>query len=428
MHQANHAFKVVYHSLNKLNDDHQSHITHGGLLVPKAHEIPAVNTVCLLRLELPSGAYFDFPSRVVHHLPNQGFIAAFEPGASNSQHALDELILTEDFKAALRNENGIELMETEVVSFDPEEGSHGTAAVLSDDTLDDDTADHRITSAISEEMATAQTSANMPAQIANPVPGETLIVYVVNFATLLDFLPHAEDYSTNSIITLNISNETAETGTAAEVRINLPGKNAFQIFGRIQAVETNKVTINVNPEDPNFVGAIHFPRTMRGQKRLASEQEAHRAPIKITRMQTEIASNDEEKMPLRRRLQRMTMDDKINLALSGDREARMALATDGNKAIHHYLLKNAKISMDEIVMMARLATLNPDVLKKIAENPAYTQNPQVVKNLVFNPKTPAKNAVRLIDRLPRNVLNMIAKRPSMNRALVAAAQKKLGRK
>ncbi|MEE2901637.1 MAG: hypothetical protein VYC39_04875 [Myxococcota bacterium] len=427
MHQANHAFKVVYRSLRKLNEDHQSHITHGGILVPKPREIPAVNTICLLRLELPSGAYFDFPSRVVHQLPGQGFIAAFEPGASNSQHALDELILTEDFKAALRNEASIELIDTEVEKFDPEESSRNSADELGDDTLDDDT-DQRVTAALSEEMTAAQANANESAKIANPVPGETLIVYVVNFATLLDFIPHTEDYSTNSIITLNVPNETAKPGTASEVRINLPGKNTFQIFGRIKSVEAHKVTINVNSDDPNFIGAIHFPRTMRGQKRLASEQEAHRAPIKITRMQTEIASNDEEKMPLRRRLQRMTMDDKINLALSGDREARMALATDGNKAIHHYLLKNAKISMDEIVMMARLATLNPDVLKKIAENPAYTQNPQVVKNLVFNPKTPAKNAVRLIDRLPRNVLNMIAKRPSMNRALVAAAQKKLGRK
>ena len=106
----------------------------------------------------------------------------------------------------------------------------------------------------------------------------------------------------------------------------------------------------------------------------------------------------------------------------------MALASDGNKAIHHYLLKNARTSMDEIVMMARLPTLNPDVLMKIGENPAYTQNPQVVRNLVFNPKTPVKLAVRLIDRLPKSVLNLIAKRTSMHRSIVSAAQKKLGRK
>ena len=427
MDQTNQAFRVIYRSLRRLNEDHQSHITHGGLLVPKPTDIPAVNTNCLLRLEVPSGAYFDFPARIVHQLPDRGFIAAFEPGASNSQHALDELILTEDFKAALRNEESIELIETEVMSFDPKEHSHSAADEVSDDTLDDDS-NQQLPEAISEEIASAQVSTSTPAEIAHPVPGETMIVYVINFATLLDFLPHAEDYSAKSLITLNVANETSDRGTASEVRINLPGKNTFQVFGRIQNVEPQKVVITVNPEDPNFVGAIHFPRTMRGQKRLASEQEAHRAPIKITRMQTEVAGNDDEKMPLRRRLQRMTMDDKINLALSGDREARMALATDGNKAIHHYLLKNAKISMDEIVMMARLATLNPDVLKKIAENPAYTQNPQVVKNLVFNPKTPTKNAVRLIDRLPRNVLNMIAKRSSMNRALVSAAQKKLGRK
>lgn len=105
----------------------------------------------------------------------------------------------------------------------------------------------------------------------------------------------------------------------------------------------------------------------------------------------------------------------------------MALANDGNKAIHHYLLRNAKISLDEIALMARMPGLNPDVLVKIGENPAYTQNPQIVRHLVFNPKTPTKLSLRLLDRLPRGDLQIIAKR-NMHRALVAAAQKKLGMK
>ena len=119
------------------------------------------------------------------------------------------------------------------------------------------------------------------------------------------------------------------------------------------------------------------------------------------------------------------MDDKINLAQAGNKEERMALAMDPNKAVHHYLLKNAKITVDEIAFMARLPSLNPPVLDKIAENPAYTQNPSVAKALVYNPKTPVRTAIRLLDRLPRSEVMNLAKRMGMNLKLVMAAKKRL---
>jgi hypothetical protein len=132
-----------------------------------------------------------------------------------------------------------------------------------------------------------------------------------------------------------------------------------------------------------------------------------------------------EDLPLRRRLQRMGMDEKINLAQSGNKEERIALAMDSNKAIHHYLLKNAKVTLDEIAFMARLPSLNPDVLDKIAENPSYTQNPSVAKALVYNPKTPVRTAIRILDRLPRSEVMNLAKRTGMNLKLVMAAKKKI---
>ncbi|MEQ8976988.1 MAG: hypothetical protein RL846_03620, partial [Deltaproteobacteria bacterium] len=143
---------------------------------------------------------------------------------------------------------------------------------------------------------------------------------------------------------------------------------------------------------------------------------------------TDVAPDEDfDKMPIRRRLARMGMDDKINMALSGNREERMALAMDGNRAVHHYLLKNAKITLDEIAFMSRLPSLNPDVLDKIAENPMYTQNPTVTKALVYNPKTPIRTAIRLLDRLPRPEIMNLAKRSNMNLRLVMAAKKKIER-
>jgi hypothetical protein len=65
------------------------------------------------------------------------------------------------------------------------------------------------------------------------------------------------------------------------------------------------------------------------------------------------------------------------------------------------------------------------VLDKIAENPGYTQNPSVAKALVYNPKTPVRTAIRLLDRLPRSEVMNLAKRMGMNLKLVMAAKKRL---
>ena len=69
--------------------------------------------------------------------------------------------------------------------------------------------------------------------------------------------------------------------------------------------------------------------------------------------------------------------------------------------------------------------MNPDVLAKIGENPTYLQNLSVVKNLIYNPKTPITLSVRLLDRLPRSEVMNLAKRTSMNGRLVQAAKKKI---
>jgi hypothetical protein len=78
--------------------------------------------------------------------------------------------------------------------------------------------------------------------------------------------------------------------------------------------------------------------------------------------------------------------------------------------------------------MARLPSLNPDVLERIAEIPAFVQNPTIAKALVYNPRTPVLTAIRLLDRLPRAEVMNLAKRTNMNMRLVMAAKKRLERR
>ncbi|MBI2374507.1 MAG: hypothetical protein HYV07_10980 [Deltaproteobacteria bacterium] len=266
----------------------------------------------------------------------------------------------------------------------------------------------------------------------HPPPGAKFIVYVVKFASVLDFVEQTADFRTSRSLGIDVEEAAAggrpaAVGDVVHLRLHLPGRNIFQTFAEVISVEPKRVTVRVNPGDPEHEKACAFPKTLTGKKRLAAEKPSDRGPNEILRFLDQRSAEEEANAgPIRVRLKRMSMEDKINLALSGGREERMALAMDTNKAIPHYVLRNAKITLDEIAFISRLPSMNPDVLNKIAENTTYVQNSQVVKNLVFNPKTPITTAVRLLDRLAKNELMMLAKRTSMNQRLVQAAKKKVG--
>ena len=323
-------------------------------------------------------------------------MVAFEAEARASQVALDELVASDAFKRLVEVQG-----ETE--------GPTKTVAPLDAD---------------------GKRAAAPPPGEALPVaePGATYAAYSVTYPSVLDFKQVAGAFLQTAHLTIPYAEQAATAGEPARLKITLPGHNIFEMAAAIADVGADAVQLRVAAADAAFQNACAYPRTSAGQKRLASETEADRGPVKVVRTSPKRSSEDDLSLPIRRRLGRMSMEEKINLALSGDREERMALAQDGNKAVHHYLLRNTRLSTEEVAMMARLPTLNPDVLAKIAENPTYTQNPVITKNLVFNPRTPLKISTRLIDRLPRTDVQLIARRTGMHRALVAAAQKKLMRR
>lgn len=265
----------------------------------------------------------------------------------------------------------------------------------------------------------------LPAGLAMPGPGDQYAVFIVRYASLVDFVAIAETYRREQRLRFPFADTSVKPGTVAQVRITLPGHNVYKTFGVVEFVRDGQLTMLFDPNNEQYRQAYLYLESASGKNRLKNEKDQPPKPPAVNKITETIPVEDVSRLPIRRRLQRMGMDDKINLALSGDREERMALAMDGNKAIHHYLLRNAKISLDEIAFMSRLPSMNPDVLDKIAENPQYTQNPTVVKGLVYNPKTPVLTAIRLLDRLPRQEVVNLSKRANLNSRLVMAAKKKV---
>lgn len=123
------------------------------------------------------------------------------------------------------------------------------------------------------------------------------------------------------------------------------------------------------------------------------------------------------------RLAAMTVTEKMQLALSGDREARAYLLRDTNKALHVYVLRNPRLGLDEVIYAAKMSSLSVDALKLIAEHREWGVNTTVCTALARNPRTPVPLVLKMLPRVPMQELRAIAK--GQGRAPIVQAARKL---
>lgn len=123
------------------------------------------------------------------------------------------------------------------------------------------------------------------------------------------------------------------------------------------------------------------------------------------------------------RLAAMSVTEKMQLALSGDREARAYLLRDTNKVLHVYVLRNPRLGLDEVISAAKMPSLSPEALKVIAEHREWGVNTTVCTALARNPRTPVPLVLKLLPRVPMQELRVIAK--GQGRAPIVQAARKL---
>jgi hypothetical protein len=124
-------------------------------------------------------------------------------------------------------------------------------------------------------------------------------------------------------------------------------------------------------------------------------------------------------------LMKMGVPQKIRLALVGNLEARNLLIHDPNKVIPLAVLRNPKLSEDEVVMYAQLRSLAEDVFSAMAKHKTWVKNYQVKLALVSNPKAPLSLAIKLLDHLHDRDLQNISKSKNVSYILARSAARLL---
>jgi hypothetical protein len=130
---------------------------------------------------------------------------------------------------------------------------------------------------------------------------------------------------------------------------------------------------------------------------------------------------DEQRQNIYQKILKMSIPQKIRLAMLGNREARNILILDRNKVIPVAVMRSPRLTDNDILMYAQHRNLPDEVYKSIAQNKKWIKNYTIKMALVNNPKTPLPIAIRLLDHLHDNDLKAVRRNKNISSVLNRAA-------
>ncbi len=142
---------------------------------------------------------------------------------------------------------------------------------------------------------------------------------------------------------------------------------------------------------PNLASALlqaaNLAADQREQLRELLEEDTKRKPA-LTEEDLDFLPSKERRVTLLQRLSKMRVVERVQMALKGNREERLALIRDPCKVVQRAVLQSPRLTDREVESFSAMANLSEDVLRLISRNRIFIGNPAVIRNLMNNPKTP----------------------------------------
>lgn len=113
-------------------------------------------------------------------------------------------------------------------------------------------------------------------------------------------------------------------------------------------------------------------------------------------------------------INKMSISERIKLALGGSKTHRMILVKDPNKMVALSVVESPKITTDEVVLLARNKSIDGEIIAKVSRNREWIKNYPIILELVQNPKTPVKDALGFIKKLHMRDLKQASKNKNIN--------------
>ena len=110
-----------------------------------------------------------------------------------------------------------------------------------------------------------------------------------------------------------------------------------------------------------------------------------------------------------RQILRMSPAQRLRAALRAGREARQILIRDTNRIVAAAVMRNPRLTEEEVVSYSAQKSLSDEILRLIGASRTWMSAYPVVHNMVRNPKTPVAIAMNNIGRLHTRDLQNICR-------------------
>ncbi|MFL6301489.1 MAG: hypothetical protein ACJ71N_12870 [Terriglobales bacterium] len=115
-----------------------------------------------------------------------------------------------------------------------------------------------------------------------------------------------------------------------------------------------------------------------------------------------------ERISVLQKIARLTVGQRVQLAMKGNKEERSILIRDGSKLVSSAVLVSPKVTDAEIETFAGMKNVQEQVLRDIARAPKFKKNYLVMKALANNPRTPMDISLTLMGNLMVNDLKNLS--------------------
>lgn len=124
---------------------------------------------------------------------------------------------------------------------------------------------------------------------------------------------------------------------------------------------------------------------------------------------SEIEMEDDMDLNTYQELLRLTVSEKIQKALKGNKEERSILIRDSNRTVALAVMESPKLTEQEVEVIAGMRNVHRDVLRNVGMNRKFLKKYKVILNFVKNPKSPQDLTMSLLNRLTDRDLNLLTR-------------------
>lgn len=163
-----------------------------------------------------------------------------------------------------------------------------------------------------------------------------------------------------------------------------------------------------------------------GESLLALERLIRHPPASPSRPVS--ANPDDDRIPDYGRGRPLTLGERKSLARRPDRNAIERLLGDPHPDVICRVLRNPRVTEDDVLRLAAKRPCRPDVLSEIAREPRWAHRPRLRLALILNPDTPLDIASAIAGLLVRQELRLVVESTHVSAAVRALCLEHLERR